>query len=106
MLFGLVGTIITFICFSFITWLCKEKFGMAMTQTSGSSGVTTMLELSTHEIILMCSLLCCQDVFAAISLINPDRKPKLYSLVFGEGITNDAVAIILFNSIAKYERAS
>ena len=74
-----------------------------MSQTDGSTGVTTVLELSTHEIILMCSLLCCTDVFAAISLIKPDKKPKLYSLTFGEGITNDAVAIILFNSIINYD---
>ena len=51
----------------------------------------------------MCSLLCSNDVFAAISLIKPDKKPKLYSLVFGEGITNDAVSIILFNTIHNYK---
>ena len=54
------------------------------------------------EILLMCSLLCSSDVIAAISLIKPSEKPKLFSLVFGEGIVNDAVSIILFNTVLKY----
>ena len=51
------------------------------------------------EIMLMCSLLCCSDVVAAIATIKYDQQPKLFSLVFGEGITNDAVCIILFNTV-------
>jgi len=41
-------------------------------------------------------------VVAAISLINYDEQPKLFSIVFGEGIINDAVSIILFNTVTKY----
>lgn len=50
----------------------------------------------------MCSLLCSTDVIAAVSLMNPKKQPKLFSLVFGEGIVNDAVSIILFNTVNKY----
>jgi NhaP-type Na+/H+ or K+/H+ antiporter len=52
--------------------------------------------------MLMCSLLCSSDVIAAISLISYDKQPKLFSIVFGEGIMNDAVSIILFNTVHKY----
>ena len=71
-------------------------------QEDGSTGVKSVLTLSTLEILLMCSLLCSTDVIAAVSLINPAEKPKLFSLVFGEGITNDAVSIILFNTVVKF----
>jgi len=54
------------------------------------------------EILLMSSLLCCTDVVAAISIIKYEQQPKLFSLVFGEGITNDAVCIILFNTVMEY----
>ena len=54
------------------------------------------------EILLMSSLLCCTDVVAAISIIKYEEQPKLFSLVFGEGITNDAVCIILFNTVMEY----
>ena len=50
----------------------------------------------------MCSLLCSSDVIAAVSLISYDKQPKLFSIVFGEGIINDAVSIILFNTVLKY----
>lgn len=50
----------------------------------------------------MCSLLVCTDVVAAISIIKYEEQPKLFSLVFGEGITNDAVCIILFNTVMEF----
>lgn len=59
-------------------------------------------QLSIMEILLMCSLLCCTDVVAAISIIKYEEQPKLFSLVFGEGITNDAVCIILFNTVMEF----
>jgi len=54
----------------------------------------------------MCSLLCSTDVIAAVSLISPKEQPKLFSLVFGEGIVNDAVSIILFNTVVRYSSES
>ena len=54
------------------------------------------------ECLLVSSLLCSSDVIAAISIIKFDEQPKLFSLVFGEGIVNDAVAIILFNTVSMY----
>lgn len=103
MLFGLIGTIIAFVSFSAITVLYKDYIG-SLTQTNGSTGEVTPLNLTTLEVILMCSLLCSTDVIAAVSLIKPDKQPKLFSLVFGEGITNDAVSIILFNTVVQYSR--
>ena len=58
------------------------------------------------EILLMCSLLCATDVIAAVSLLNPRKQPKLFSLVFGEGIVNDAVCIILFNTVNDFAKDS
>lgn len=59
-------------------------------------------KLSVMEILLMCSLMCSSDVVAAIAVISPQKQPKLFSLVFGEGITNDAVSIILFNTVYNF----
>ena len=52
----------------------------------------------------MCSLLCATDVIAAVSLLNPKKQPKLFSMVFGEGIINDAVCIILFNTVNEFAK--
>ncbi len=50
----------------------------------------------------MCSLICSSDVVAAIAVVKYDQQPKLFSVIFGEGITNDAVGIILFNTVMEY----
>lgn len=59
-----------------------------------------MIDLSLGECFIIASLLCSSDVIAAISIIKYDEQPKLFSLVFGEGIVNDAVAIILFTTVS------
>ena len=57
------------------------------------------LKFRTMEILLMSSLLCSTDVVAAVSIVKYDQQPKLFSLILGEGIMNDAVCIILFNTV-------
>ena len=59
------------------------------------------MKLEVMEILLLCSLMCSSDVVAAISLIDSAEQPKLFSVVFGEGVSNDAVSIILFNTVLK-----
>ena len=107
-LFGLIGTFIAFASFSAMTIWYKESlrekiFGeRGIIMKDGVTGEQSIMNLSNLEVLLMCSLLCSTDVIAAVSLINPAEKPKLFSLVFGEGITNDAVSIILFQTVVKY----
>ena len=50
----------------------------------------------------MSSLLCSTDVIAAISMVKYEQQPTLFSLLFGEGIVNDSVAIILFNTVYNF----
>jgi NhaP-type Na+/H+ or K+/H+ antiporter len=34
-----------------------------------------------------------------LQVLNQDETPLLYSLVFGEGVVNDATSVVLFNAI-------
>ena len=43
--------------------------------------------------------MCSSDVVAAVSIVSYEQQPKLYSMVFGEGVFNDIVAIILYNTV-------
>lgn len=100
LLFGLFSTVITFTVFSIFTYIVVEAD--ILWKYNGITGEYEKFTLSVMEIMLMCSLLCCTDVVAAISIIKYEEQPKLFSLVFGEGITNDAVCIILFNTVMEY----
>lgn len=51
------------------------------------------------QILSICSLLCSSDVIAAISMISYTDQPKLFSIVYGEGVFNDIVSIIMFNTV-------
>ena len=100
---ALLGVFATFICFFMFSgltlWITDFEF---IQQYDGKTKEWSDLNLTSSECLLMCSLLCSSDVIAAISLISYDKQPKLFSIVFGEGIINDAVSIILFNTVMKY----
>lgn len=36
-------------------------------------------------------------------VLNQDETPLLYSLVFGEGVVNDATSVVLFIAIQKFD---
>jgi NhaP-type Na+/H+ or K+/H+ antiporter len=102
MLFAVFGTIISWLCFSGLLYLCVNYIDME--QYSTVTGETTTLKLSTLEIMLMCSLLCSTDVIAAVSIVKYNDDPNLYSIIFGEGVINDAVVIIIFNTITVFSK--
>lgn len=56
--------------------------------------------MTTANILYFSSTMCASDAIAGLTLISSDKYPKLFSVVFGEGLLNDAVAIILFQSVA------
>ena len=56
-------------------------------------------EISTMRIFIICALWCSTDVVAAVTIVDYSKQPKLFSIIFGEGIVNDIVCIILFNTL-------
>ena len=63
---------------------------------SDIGGVSEPFVLETREILLMCAVLTSSDTIAAVSIVKYEQQPKVYSIIFGEGIMNDAVGIIIF----------
>ena len=51
------------------------------------------------KMLLFTALLCSSDVVAAVSIVSYEAQPKLFSCIFGEGVVNDIVSIILFNTV-------
>ncbi|EYU40524.1 hypothetical protein MIMGU_mgv1a026570mg [Erythranthe guttata] len=43
------------------------------------------------------------DSICTLQVLNQDELPLLYSLVFGEGVVNDATSVVLFNAIQKFD---
>ena len=97
--FGVAGTIFTFIIFSGLNYLVMYIDFMQM--YNATTQAMEPLKLDFFECLVISSLLCSSDVIAAISIVKYEEQPKLFSIIFGEGIVNDAVALILFQTVAK-----
>lgn len=57
------------------------------------------MRLMTKECLLLASVLCATDTVAALSIVREKNFPTLNSILFGEGVVNDAVAILLFHAV-------
>ena len=51
------------------------------------------------KMLLFTALMASSDTVAAVSIVDYDAQPKLYSCIFGEGVFNDIVAIVLFKTV-------
>jgi len=58
-----------------------------------------VIDITVMQMLLFTALLCSSDVVAAVSIVDYTQQPKLYSCIFGEGVVNDIVSIILFNTV-------
>ncbi|MED6205446.1 Sodium/hydrogen exchanger 4 [Stylosanthes scabra] len=43
------------------------------------------------------------DTVCTLQVLHQDETPLLYSLVFGEGVVNDATSVVLFNAVQKLD---
>lgn len=60
------------------------------------------LIFSNKEILLFASVISATDAVAALAFIKEDSDPKLFPILFGEGVVNDAVCIVLYQIIKSF----
>jgi NhaP-type Na+/H+ or K+/H+ antiporter len=95
----------TFAIYSVLTYLLVANFEITMTNYYALEHDIDVgpnpapFSMNTMRLCVVTSLLCSTDVVAAVSIVDYSKQPKLYSVIFGEGIVNDIVCIILFNTI-------
>ncbi|CAK9145514.1 unnamed protein product [Ilex paraguariensis] len=88
-LFGAVGTLISFVIISLGAIILFKKMNM------GS------LELGDY--LAIGAILSATDSVCTLQVLNQDETPLLYSLVFGEGVVNDATSVVLFNAVQSFD---
>ena len=110
-LFGVFVTIVCFALYSILSVVLLKSFDITMVnQYALNHNIDTpgelnpqVIDLPIMQILLFTSLLCSSDVVAAVSIVDYNKQPKLYSCVFGEGCLNDIVSIILFNTVVQLQ---
>ncbi|XP_020265346.1 sodium/hydrogen exchanger 4-like isoform X1 [Asparagus officinalis] len=89
MLFGVVGVFISFIILSAGSWWLFPKIGFE--------------RLEPRDYLVLGTIFSSTDTVCTLQVLSQDKNPLLYSLVFGEGIMNDATSVVLFNAIRKMD---
>ena len=99
-MFGILSTVLCFVILSTLTWaLFKGGFitKYKWDETTESWSNIVIYEPSV-EIFLLCAMLCSSDIIAAVSLVKYRDYPRIFSVLLGEGLWNDAVAVVLAQS--------
>ncbi|KAE8698220.1 Sodium/hydrogen exchanger 2 [Hibiscus syriacus] len=88
-LFGAVGTLISFAIISVgaIHFFKKMNIG----------------QLKIGDYLAIGAIFSATDSVCTLQVLNQDDTPLLYSLVFGEGVVNDATAVVLFKAIQGFD---
>jgi NhaP-type Na+/H+ or K+/H+ antiporter len=92
-----VGTLVSFFVIFGLTFLVNKLEWITPIGKHGEKII-----LSTALMIKFSATISATDSVAALTLIKPSEHPKLFSVIFGEGMVNDAVAIILFKVVGTY----
>lgn len=111
MVTGLGVTFVCFFLYSLATWAVINGTNVTMTRYTNildpslPETETLPVKVPMMSLLLFTSLLCSSDVVAAVSIVDYDAQPKLYSCIFGEGVVNDIVSIVLFNTVENLQDA-
>lgn len=97
LIYGLVGTITSFGIIFGLTVLVNELHWIIPLRSDSH-----IEHLETALIIKYSATISATDSVAALTLIKSSEFPKIFSIIFGEGMVNDAVAIILFKVVGKW----
>jgi sodium/hydrogen exchanger 8 len=95
-LFAVGGTLVSTFIIGYSIYFC------------GIMGLVDIDKSSPMEALMFGALISAVDPVATLSIMgNPEINcdPLLYSLVFGESVLNDAVAIVLFNTFSSFYQA-
>lgn len=88
--FGFFGTILNIFGLTLALWTVSRVFQL--------EGLFS-LELQFTEMLTMAIVLSNADTLAPLAQIDSDKYPDIFSVVFGEGVLNDAVVLIAFGTL-------
>ncbi|KAJ4765003.1 Sodium/hydrogen exchanger [Rhynchospora pubera] len=92
MSFGVLGV---FISFTIISVGCCWLFPKV-----GFEG------LNLQDYLALGTIFSATDTVCTLQVLCQEETPRLYSLVFGEGVVNDATSVVLFNAIKQIDISS
>ncbi|CAN6690546.1 unnamed protein product [Malus baccata var. baccata] len=88
-LLGAVGSLVSFVIISLGSMQLFKKLDIGF--------------LEMGDYLALGAIFSATDSVCTLQVLDQDETPLLYSLVFGEGVVNDATSVALFNAIQKFD---
>jgi len=63
-----------------------------------------LLDFSLMDAFSFGAVISSTDPVAALTFIHEDTEPKLFDILFGEGVLNDAVSIVIYKILTDFQR--
>ena len=63
-----------------------------------------LLDFSLMDTLSFAAVISATDAVAALTFIHEDTEPKLFSILFGEGVVNDAVCIVIYKILTDFQK--
>ncbi|CAH9120012.1 unnamed protein product [Cuscuta epithymum] len=60
-------------------------------------------DLTVRDYLAIGTIFSSTDTVCTLQVLHQEETPLLYSLVFGEGVVNDATSVVLFNAVQKID---
>ncbi|KAL1369868.1 hypothetical protein HN51_000230 [Arachis hypogaea] len=89
MMFGVIGVFISTSIITGGSWWLFPKLNF--------------LGLSARDYLAIGTIFSSTDTVCTLQVLHQDETPLLYSIVFGEGVVNDATSVVLFNAVQKLD---
>ena len=101
--FGIFGSLFTFVIFVFLTWCLFNQPYFDIDVWNPDTKTKEIFSLDLLEIMLICSILVSSDIIAAMAILNFNEQPHIFSIILGEGLFNDVVVIVLYQTVVQYK---
>ncbi|XP_039156709.1 sodium/hydrogen exchanger 2 isoform X2 [Eucalyptus grandis] len=79
------------------------SFGIISSGAKYIFEVLNFHQLDIGDYLAIGAIFSATDSVCTLQVLNQDETPLLYSLVFGEGVVNDATSVVLFNAIQNFD---
>ena len=99
-MFGILSTVVCFVILSALTWAVfnNDMVYKWSWDKEEEKWEYKHIHAPHMELFLLCAMLCSSDIIAAVSLVKYRDYPRIFSVLLGEGLWNDAVAVVLAQS--------
>jgi len=84
----------------------KDKVDQNKEKDNDNYYKDSIINFSMKDILLFSAVISATDTVAALTFIKEDKDPKLFAILFGEGVLNDAVCIVLYRIIKEFTESN